>query len=1637
MDRIEGFSIGLNLDTIRVETGLKDLRSQLRLADSEMKANLSTFNRGDKSIGKYETSVKGLNKRLEVQKQITDKAQKSYEKMVKEHGEGSIEADKAARNYNNQSANLNNLKRDLVGTSKELAKLQKQQHLATTGWGKFGKRMEGLSGRMEKLGSGMQQAGSSITSSFGIATAAVGGGLALATKKAMDFESQISSMKSVMSPTEVKEFGGSLEKLAIDMGAKTKYSAIEAAEGIEELVKAGVAVKDIMKGGLEGALNLATAGELELADAAEIASTALNAFKDDNISVTRAADLLAGAANASATDVGELKYSLSAVSAVASGVGLSFEDTSSALAVFAQNGLKGSDAGTSLKTMLLRLSPQTDKAYEAFDQLGLATYNNAAGYKYLISKGIKPATRHVADIEKGLEKLTKQELGSEASKAQLKKRYEENLKASGLMSSAFYDENGELKSMAEIAQLLKTSMADLNDEQRQNYLNAMFGSDAIRGANILYKEGAKGVKKMNKAMNEITAAEVAAEKMRNLKGAIEELGGSFETAQVSIGSALIPALQGLTNTVKGIVEIFNGFPQALQKTIAIGLAATAGVLALATGIGLLLTVAGGAISGMGALTGVIGKMSMSAATGTGILAKLRVALLTLTGPVGIAIGLAAALGVGLVIAYKKSETFRNIVNGLRDAFLNVVNKIKEFLTTNKIVLAVIDRLKKNFEITKSVVLAAVGAIADFFKQKISEMKTFWDQNGEKIKQAFSNIFTAIKAVVGPIISGIGVVIKTTLSVILSVVKAVLPVIKGIFSITFKLIFAIVKSIWSNIEGVISGALKVITGTVKIFSGLFTGDFKQMWSGIKDVFVGALQFIWNFVQLMMWGKLLKGILVFGKLLIGGFKGMWSGIQSVFTTVIRWIVDFVKKTFTSMGTSTFNIFKSIFNFYRTIWTSIFKFLQNIVLKIFNAVKSAWKWVYDTTKQRFQNVFEITKNTFTKVKDFISGAVGKVREGVSGAWNKVLDKTKTVFKAVFDTVKKRFGDVVQAAKDLPGRIGSGISKMASKVGKGITDLKETMIDKLKGALNGVINGINWVLDKLNIDKKNWLQTWNGKSKVKEYAKGTGYGGHPEDGPALVGDGRGRLRGPELIRTPDGKSFLSPAKDTLVNMPKGTHVWSAPETRNILSGVPAYKNGTKKKKNPGRDLSALEQFGSGKFQEHEMKKKADKTAKKAIKDVWDMTGKAALNLGLKTLGIKKPDGDSFAGKLARAGWNKIKSGAGSFIEKERDAAVPLSQGISFGEGFTRTSGFGPRWGTHHAGLDFAAALGSKIRAQAAGTVAFSGFGKKGNGFTGYGNTVLIKGGGGYSYLYGHNSKNLVKSGDAVSKGDIIGLVGSTGDSTGPHVHFEVRKDGKAINPDAMTGGGASGGAKAWSPQIKRAAMQMNENVSLRELNGVVAQIHRESRGNQSIIQSPLVRDINTLNGNPAKGLLQYIPQTFRKYAMKGHSNIFNGYDQLLAFFNNTKWRSDLPYGRRGWGPTGARKFATGGLIKASGLYNLAEGGFPEWVIPTDPARRTDAMKLLALAGRDIEGKNKRPNQLPNVNSSGTGGSTLEKVLAATLEQNAFIREQNELLRMIAGKDLNVYMDGRQVGKVIEPHITRKQEKDQRARLRGMGIQA
>lgn len=156
------------------------------------------------------------------------------------------------------------------------------------------------------------------------------------------------------------------------------------------------------------------------------------------------------------------------------------------------------------------------------------------------------------------------------------------------------------------------------------------------------------------------------------------------------------------------------------------------------------------------------------------------------------------------------------------------------------------------------------------------------------------------------------------------------------------------------------------------------------------------------------------------------------------------------------------------------------------------------------------------------------------------------------------------------------------------------------------------------------------------------------------------------------------------------------------------------------------------------------------------------------------------------------------------------------------------------------------------------------------------------------------------------------------------------------------SGNARSWISYIKRAAHQMHTNVTQSDINKIVSMIQGESGGNAKVRQQ--IDDINSRAGHPAQGLLQFIPQTFAAFAAPGHNKILNGYDQLLALFNDSNWKNDIHYGG-GWGPTGHRRYANGGKILFPQFATVGEDG-PEYVInPAKPS--ADRYLLEAIKDR------------------------------------------------------------------------------------------
>lgn len=339
----------------------------------------------------------------------------------------------------------------------------------------------------DKTISGLDKINNALTSPLGIlgvgaGAVGIGGLITNSAQKSMDFTAEISNIKALtgMQGAEIE----AVRQRALDLGKSTKYSALEAAQGMTELLKAGVDTKSVLGEASQAALDLAAAGDLSLTEAAEVMSTAMNVFGTKD--ATHVADLLAGAANASATDVHEMKYAFSQVAADAHGVGMSIDDVNVALATFAQYGQKGEKAGTGLRNMLNNLQPHTKSATETFSK-----------FNFLDSNG----------------------------------------------NSVFYTAEGKLKSMAEIADIMQKNLGKLNPAELDMALYDMFGVEGKGLAKVIMEQGAKAFIAMEKEMKKFTASSVALEKLNNAKGDIEQLRGAFETFQIEALAPLEPAIR--------------------------------------------------------------------------------------------------------------------------------------------------------------------------------------------------------------------------------------------------------------------------------------------------------------------------------------------------------------------------------------------------------------------------------------------------------------------------------------------------------------------------------------------------------------------------------------------------------------------------------------------------------------------------------------------------------------------------------------------------------------------------------------------------------------------------------------------------------------------------------------------------------------------------------------------------------------------------------------------------------------------------------------------------------------------------------------------------------------------------------------
>lgn len=560
---IKGIVVEIGGDTSGLQNALKRVNSAT--------SNLTKELRGVNSLLKLDPA----NTELVAQKQtiLAQNIKETSEKLkiLKETQEKADDAIKKGTQVSDE--NYRNLQREIINTENKLKDLQ----LQASNWTMAGKSIEDFGNKVTSISKKIDTLGTTLTTTLTLPVLAIG---TAAATTGNDFEAQMSRVQAIAGATGDEL--GKLTEQAMQLGAETSFSASEVAKGMENLASAGFTTEEIMEA-MPGLLDLAASSGAELATSSEIAASAIRGFGLEASEAGHVADVFAEAAartNAQTEDMGEaMKY----IAPVANTMGLKIEEVAAAIGIMSDAGIKGSQAGTSLRGALTRLTKPTDKMLGIMEELGIS----------------------------------------------------------------FYDNEGKMKSLTEMISMLQNATKDLTDEQAQNALTVLFGTESLSGMVALINRGSDDLSNMTKSFENAdgAAADMAETMLDNTAGALESLSGSLETAGIAIQRALAPEIKKLAKWIQDLVDDFSDLSEEEQLNILkiVGLVAAIGpaikiLSKLSNGIGKI-------SKGVGLFSQAIAVAANKATSSSSSVNNLASTFKFLASPIGL-----ATTAVGLLIA---------------------------------------------------------------------------------------------------------------------------------------------------------------------------------------------------------------------------------------------------------------------------------------------------------------------------------------------------------------------------------------------------------------------------------------------------------------------------------------------------------------------------------------------------------------------------------------------------------------------------------------------------------------------------------------------------------------------------------------------------------------------------------------------------------------------------------------------------------------------------------------------------------------------------------------------------------------------------------------------------------------------------
>ena len=999
------------------------------------------------------------------------------------------------------------LQREIIETEQELQNLQREADNSNAALSKIsavGEKMKDVGDKISGVGEKMMPV-----------TGAIAGLGTLAVKTGAEFDAEMSKVGAISGKVADEDLPAIIESAeamglsfeegatatetamnimrakAREMGSQTKYSASEAGQAFEYMAMAGWGAEDMING-IEGIMNLAAASGEELATTSDIVTDALTALGMSAEESGHFADVLAAASSSANTNVSLLGESFKYCAPVAGSMGASAEDLAIALGLMANSGIKGSQAGNSLKNALVNLVKPTDAQTAAMEQLGLITTETVNVIDQAeVDKAMAKVESKTIDVQKAQiaynDAVAK--YGAESSQAQTKllnlekaenslsvaqdaltKAQEGTIETIGTGQSAFVDEYGNMKSLGEIMDVLRSNLGAIDVALTDSEGNAREYDDIIaeleqseegltqaeqlKNAAILFgKQNLSGMLAIINASEddynsltdaiygcEGTAQNMAETMQDNLQGQLTILKSQLEELAISFSEILMPTIRAIVSKIQALADKLNSLSPEMKETVV-------KIALIVAAIGPALIVIGKVISTVGTILTIVPKVVNGIKLVKTAMAGLNTTFLA--NPIFLVIAAITALVAGFIYLWNNCEGFRNFWIGLWEEIQNTLyrffeawetgwNAIKEFFTNlwnsfQESFQIGMDTIRDTFTSIWTAISTTfttiVTAIHDKAVAVFTAVKDFITTIFTAVHDFFATIFNAIYTTVSTVITTIHDTIVTVWTAVYETIKPLLDAFAYLFSTIFQAIQILIGMAMDWISEKISAIWNAIVAFITpILEGIKT-TFETIWNGIVDTVTTVLDATHNVITTV-----------------------WNAVSGFISEVLNAIWTFIHTAWNNYVNTITTVLNAIWSVVSSVWNTISGYISEVLNAIYSVISSVWNTVSTFVSGVLNTIFTTVSNIWNNIKTTISSVMTAIQTTVTNIWNSVKTAVSNTVTGIKDSIVNGFNVAVDFVKNLAGEawnwgadiinnIVTGIKEKISSVAEAVTGVADTI--------------------------------------------------------------------------------------------------------------------------------------------------------------------------------------------------------------------------------------------------------------------------------------------------------------------------------------------------------------------------------------------------------------------------------------------------------------------------------------------------------------------------------------------------------------------------------------------------------------------